>query len=191
MARKRARRSFCPSCDEPLDEGLAAEADPRCPACDEPLQPVKVAPIWRRVAAAAVDGAILLPTAGTLNVLLLLLVDAEPLLGDAQGVDALLRVLELDPFAVVRRIAPFLTMMGLYLGLFWALRGQTVGGRLLRLHIVDWRGHKPHPAIVGLRVITHIAGLLLAGLGWIWAAFDVEKRAWHDHLSRTYVVRDS
>ena len=191
MARKRARRSFCPSCDEPLDEGLAAEADPKCPACDEPLQTVKVAPLHRRFAAAAVDAAILLPTAGLLNWLLLLVVDAEPLLGDADGVDALLRVLELDPFVVLRRIAPFLAMMGLYHGLFWALTGRTIGGRLLKLRVIDWRGHTPHPAFVALRAVAHIAGLLVFGLGWIWAAFDVEKRAWHDLISRTYVVRDS
>jgi uncharacterized RDD family membrane protein YckC len=191
MARKRARRSFCPSCDEPLDEGLAAEADPKCPACDEPLRPVQVAPIWRRAAATAVDAAVLLPTAGLLNWLLLIVVDAEPLLGDAEGVDALLRLLELDPFMVLRRVAPFLVMMGLYVGLFWALTGRTLGGRLLHLRVIDWRGHQPPLALIGLRVVAHLLGLLLGGLGWIWAAFDVEKRAWHDHLSRTYVVRDS
>jgi uncharacterized RDD family membrane protein YckC len=190
MARKRARRSFCPSCDEPLDEGLAAEADPKCPACDEPLQPVKAAPLHRRIAAAAIDAAILLPTAGLLNWLLLVVVDAEPLLGDAEGVDALLRTMELDPFVVLRRVVPFLVMMGLYVGLFWALKGRTVGGRVLGLRVIDWRGHTPHPAIVALRVVAHVGGLLVFGLGWIWTAFDVEKRAWHDHISRTYVVRD-
>jgi uncharacterized RDD family membrane protein YckC len=191
MARKRARRSYCPSCDEPLDEGLAAEPDPKCPACDEPLQPVQAAALWRRVVAAAIDTAVLLPTAGLLNWLLLLVVDAEPLLGDTEGVDALLRLLELDPGVVVRRIAPFLAMTALYLGLFWALTGRTLGGRVMHLRVIDWRGRTPGPALVAVRVATHLAGLALGALGWIWAAFDVEKRAWHDHLSRTYVVRDS
>jgi uncharacterized RDD family membrane protein YckC len=191
MARKRARRSFCPSCDGPLDEGLALEADPKCPACSEPLQPVRIAALWRRVVAAAIDTAILLPTAGLLNWLLLLLVDPEPLLGDARGLDALLRLLELDPGAVLLRIAPFLAMVGIYLGLFWALTGRTIGGRVMHLRVIDWHARTPSPLFVALRVLAHFGGLALGALGWIWAAFDVEKRAWHDHLSRTYVVRDS
>ena len=191
MARKRARTSYCPSCDARLDVALAKETDPRCPECEEPLLPVEAAPLWRRVAAAAVDAAILLPTAGLLNYLLLLLVSPEPLLGDAEGLDALLRLMELEPAAPLRRVAPFFVMSGLYLGLFWALKGRTVGGRLLKLKVVDWRGRPPMPILAVVRVAAHFAGLAVGALGWIWAAFDAENRAWHDHLSRTYVVRDT
>jgi uncharacterized RDD family membrane protein YckC len=191
MARKRARYSYCPSCDARLDAALAKETDPRCPECEEPLLPVQSAPIWRRAAAAAVDTAILLPTAGLLNWLLLLIVNPEPLVGDSEGIDALLRLLELDPAAILRRVAPFFAMSGIYLGLFWTLKGRTIGGRLLRLKVVDWRGRPPTPALAVVRVATHFVGLAAGALGWIWAAFDAEKRAWHDHLSRTYVVRDT
>jgi len=30
--------------------------------------------------------------------------------------------------------------------------------------------------------------LLPAGLGWLWALFDREHRALHDHLAGTYVI---
>ena len=113
------KRSRCPSCDEILDADLAAGDEPTCPACAEPLIPVQVAPIWRRAAAALVDLAILTATAGLLNWGLLALMDLPPLVADAKGIDALLRLLEVDPAALLRRLAPFFVMSGLYLGLFW------------------------------------------------------------------------
>jgi uncharacterized RDD family membrane protein YckC len=192
MASRRARkhkRSRCPSCDEPLDSSLADDDDPRCPACSEPLVPVQVAPIWRRAAAALVDLVILSVTAGVLNWGLLALLDLPPLVADAEGLDAILRLFEIDPRSLLWRLAPFFVMSGLYLGLFWGLNGTTVGARLLGLRVIDDRGQVPRPVWVVVRVVTHFLSGIPGALGWIWAAFDAEKRAWHDHLARTYVVR--
>jgi uncharacterized RDD family membrane protein YckC len=193
MARPRSRpkkRTRCPSCDEPLDGNLADEANPDCPACGEHLLPVRVAPVWRRAAAATIDLGILLGTAGLLNWGLLRLLDLPPLWGDAKGLDALLRVFELTPGQVIGRIAPFLVMAALYFGLFWSITGRTVGAKMLDLRVVDAKGRRPHPLRVSVRVVAHFLSGLPGALGWIWAAFDLEKRAWHDHVAQTYVVRD-
>lgn len=153
--------------------------------------PVVVAPLWRRIAASFVDTVILLATAGLLNWLLLQLADGPALLGDARGIDRLLRILELNPADLIRPIAPLVLMSAIYLALFWTLTGKTPGARLLRLRVVDERGQPPRPLWAGIRVVVHLAGLAVGALGWIWAALDPERRALHDHAARTYVVRDA
>lgn len=193
MAPRRPRPpkpSFCPVCDTTLTADMAAAGSPQCPSCRAGLLPVTVASWWRRGAAAAVDGAILLFTAGPLAWLLVAWSDAPALLDGKTALETLLRLFEIDPLAMLRRIAPLLAMAGLYLGLFWHLSGRTPGLKLLRLRVVDARGRRPGLARTAARVLVTLAGGLLGGLGWLWAAFDFEKRAWHDHAAGTYVVRD-
>lgn len=191
MAFRGPRQTFCPACDGPLPQELSTQAAPACPACNETLLAVRVASTPRRAAAAAIDILILLATAGALNVLLLGLVGGPAVLGDAKGLDALLRVLEQNPLDLLRRIAPAMGMSAIYLGLFWALKGRTPGGRVLGVRVVDWRGRNPHPVWAAVRVLANFIGLSLGALGWIWAALDPQRRALHDHVARTYVVRDA
>lgn len=183
------RRTHCPACDEPLDPGLAQSGEARCPACEQRLIPVEVAGAWRRAAGGLLDLSLLLLTAGLLNWALLSFLDLPSLLGRATGLNALLRMLELDVFELLRRYAPFLGMSALYFGLFWAITGQTPGARLLRIRVVGPHGRPPGPGWTLLRVLTHVLGAIPGALGWIWAAFDLEKRAWHDHAARTWVVK--
>jgi uncharacterized RDD family membrane protein YckC len=193
MAIRRARtpkRSRCPACDEPLDPQLADEACPACPGCGALLLPVEAGAAWRRAVAALIDMGILLVTAGMLNWGLLAMLDLPPLLADARGLDLVLRMLEIDAVALGWRLAPFLVMSAVYLGLFWALTGRTIGEKLLGLRVIDTQGRSPRPVWVAVRVVAHFLSGLPGALGWIWAAFDAEKRAWHDHLARTYVVRN-
>lgn len=152
---------------------------------------MRVAGLWLRAAAGLIDAVVLLVTAGLLNLLLLRWLDPPALLGDARGLDALLRMLDVEPATVLRRCAPALTMAALYFGLFWSLTGQTLGHRMLRLRVVDPYGQPPRPWRAALRVLGHGLGLLLGAMGWLWVAFDREKRGLHDHLARTYVVRES
>ncbi|MCA9709396.1 MAG: RDD family protein [Myxococcales bacterium] len=178
-------------CDAELGPALAEAEDPRCPECSHALAPVRVAGLWRRAAAGALDGLLLLVTAGLLNALLLMWIDPPPLLGDAEGIDALLRVLDLAPTTVLERYAPALVMAALYFGLFWSISGQTPGHRVLRLRVVDPHGDPPRPGRAALRVLGHGLGLAAGAMGWLWVAFDREKRGLADHLAQTYVVRDA
>jgi uncharacterized RDD family membrane protein YckC len=152
--------------------------------------PVHRAPLWRRTAAALVDGAILLATVGPLTWAVLAIVDPDPLIADARGLDALLRMLELSPFDVLDRATPAIMLCGVYFVLFWSLSGRTIGQKLLHIRLVDHRGARPHPLVGLLRYVAKVVGLAPGALGWVWAAFDVENRAWHDHVARTIVVRD-
>lgn len=186
-----AAPSVCPACDTPLPAELAKTPALGCPACEQPLVPRRVAGLWRRAVAGLLDAAVLLLTAGVLNLLLLAWLDPPPLLGDARGLAALLQLLELDPVVVLRRVSPTLVMAALYLGLFWSLTGQTLGHRVLRLRVVDPWGRPPRPWRAAVRLVGHGLGLAIGAMGWLWVAFDREKRGLHDHLARTYVVRES
>lgn len=184
-------RTHCPLCDAPLEPSLGNAGIAVCPACEHSLLPIRVVRVWRRALAGTVDFAILLATAGVLNALVLAWVGSPPLLGHDTGLAALFNLLELDAGALFLRTLPFLGMAAVYFGLFWSTTGRTPGARLLRIRVIDAYGQPPHPAWAVLRVVSHFAGAVVGLLGWWWAMFDLERRAWHDHLARTYVVKDA
>jgi uncharacterized RDD family membrane protein YckC len=206
MAR-RPRPTHCPACDAPLHgtaESVRERSEPTrssavdlttdapsCPKCEQRLFPVRVAGVFRRCGGAAVDGAILFVTAGGLNWALLGMLGVEGPLRGAAGLEALLRLLELDAATLFLHYTPLIGMSGFYFGLFWSLTGRTPGQRLVGIRVVDERGRPPHPIRAGVRVLGLGLGLLPCALGWLWAAFDLERRAWHDHFSQTYVVKDA
>ncbi|MBC8133487.1 MAG: RDD family protein [Deltaproteobacteria bacterium] len=71
------------------------------------------------------------------------------------------------------------------------MAGQTLGMRLAGIRVIASRG-RPPGAVRGLvRVLALPISVLPGGLGWLWALFDREHRALHDHLAGTYVILDS
>ena len=72
-----------------------------------------------------------------------------------------------------------------YFGWFWTHGGQTLGMRTWGVRLIG----EPQTAITWRRCLTRFAAALLSwipcGLGFLWAAFDRDKLAWHDRLSRT------
>jgi uncharacterized RDD family membrane protein YckC len=74
----------------------------------------------------------------------------------------------------------------------WAWRGRTPGKSLLGLAVVR-RGTVPGrgigwPAAFVRAIVCILAGLPL-GLGWAWAFFEREKRAFQDLAAGTWVIR--
>lgn len=73
---------------------------------------------------------------------------------------------------------------------FWVHGGQTLGMRAWRLRIVSEQGDR----VSWGRALARFAGALVAaapaGLGLWWAAFDADRRAWHDRLSGTRVLHE-
>jgi len=194
MALRRPRPpkpSYCPACDAALSGDVANAEDPRCAACETPLLPVKVGGLWRRVGATAVDAVILLFTAGPLAWIVASMSEAPALLGGKTALEMLLRAFEVDFTTWLARAAPLLVMAGVYLGLFWHLSGRTPGQKLLKIRVVDAMGARPSIARTAVRVLATLAGGTVGLLGWLWIAVDLEKRAWHDWLAGTYVVRDA
>ena len=78
-----------------------------------------------------------------------------------------------------------------YFGYFWSKNGQSLGMKLVNVKVVRRSEGEPLSFLrAGLRgsVGYWISGLVF-GLGYIWAAFDSNKEAWHDKIFDTWVVQ--
>jgi uncharacterized RDD family membrane protein YckC len=76
-----------------------------------------------------------------------------------------------------------------YFVLFHGIDGQTIGKRLLRLRVVGPENERMGYLRAALRWIATLALAPLL-LGFLWVFLSREKRAWHDYLARTWVVRE-
>jgi len=81
-----------------------------------------------------------------------------------------------------------LTVTFLFFGWFWTHGGQTLGMRAWRFHVQQADGNTITWPQALIRFIGAIISWLCAGLGFIWILFDGENQAWHDKLSKTYLV---
>jgi len=83
----------------------------------------------------------------------------------------------------------FALLLLTYLTIFTIYGGQTVGKMLLGLRVVSLDGHSVKTA----GALRRALGMLLAGLpglaGFLWTAFDLERRGWHDYIGGTLVVQ--
>ncbi|HEX8130552.1 MAG TPA: RDD family protein [Pyrinomonadaceae bacterium] len=82
-------------------------------------------------------------------------------------------------------------LMFLYLMTATALAGRTWGMSLVSLRTVDAQtGMSPSTGQCVRRAIGYMLSLATLGLGLLYAFFDAEGRAAHDHLSGTIVIAD-
>jgi uncharacterized RDD family membrane protein YckC len=75
-----------------------------------------------------------------------------------------------------------------YFGYFLSTRGATPGKLLLGLQVIRSDGSGITFARGAARYLAQIVSGIILAIGYIIAAFDVEKRALHDHLCDTRVV---
>jgi uncharacterized RDD family membrane protein YckC len=86
--------------------------------------------------------------------------------------------------------ATFVVVSFLYLTVCIAFTGRTLGMRLLSLRVIDARtGLIPTGGQSAGRAVIYILSLLSAGLTFIFAFIDPDRRAFHDRFTRTAVVR--
>jgi uncharacterized RDD family membrane protein YckC len=96
-------------------------------------------------------------------------------------------ILDRNPMAV-GAVGLFAGLTGLYQLYFAGIAGQTFGMRLMGIRLICGRGRPPGPGRGLLRLIALVVSAGPAGLGWLWALFDREHRALHDHVAGTYVI---
>ena len=133
-------------------------------------------PLWRRLAAASYDGFVVLALwfIGTALIM--------PLSHAAVSPD--------HPLAELLYRAYLLAIGYGFFAFFWLRDGQTVGMLAWRIKLVDSRGGKP----VGweqtlLRYLAALLSWAALGLGFWWVLFDPERKAWHDRLSGTELIK--
>ncbi|MGH9315156.1 MAG: RDD family protein, partial [Vicinamibacterales bacterium] len=135
----------------------------------------------RRLAAGAIDGAIVLAT--DLGVLYFTLRLCGLGLADALGIP-------LVPFAGF-----LLLLNGGYVAAFTAASGQTIGKMAAGIKVVGVPGSEADArsrvsfGFAALRTVAYLASALPVGLGFVPAFVGRDRRALHDRLAETQVVR--
>jgi len=114
----------------------------------------------------------------------------SPIIGLSANADGGIMALLLGSLALV--LIVFLWVFQFfYFGYFWSKGGQTLGMKLMKIKVVRSSEDQPISFVRGgLRgtVGYWISGFIF-GLGFIWAAFDADKEAWHDKFFDTWVVQ--
>jgi uncharacterized RDD family membrane protein YckC len=149
---------------------------------------VTVAGFWRRFAQAFVDGCIVLPVALLLSWVAGKLSGLVLPAARSAGIDYWLDLALAGEPALWGGIFLGATIIALYLGLFVALQGRTLGMRLLKLRVIDLYGATPGPLRAAVRALGYVACAFTLGLGFVWVGFDREKRGLHDWIAGTYVI---
>lgn len=150
---------------------------------------VTVAGFWRRLGAAAVDAAVILPIALLLTWISSAIAGIHLPPGRNRGLDFWLDlVLTSDP-AVMTAVIITLAVTSLYLFVWQATVAQTLGMRVLKLQVIDLYGEPPSYLRAGIRTAGYLVSLATLFLGFLWIGFDAEKRGLHDWIAGTYVIR--
>jgi len=86
---------------------------------------------------------------------------------------------------------PALLFLGVaaYNATMWQLKGTTVGGVICGLKVVRLDDRPIDWGIAIVRALGGFLSLFVAGIGFIWVAFDDEKQSWHDKIAGTTIVK--
>jgi uncharacterized RDD family membrane protein YckC len=77
-----------------------------------------------------------------------------------------------------------------YFSFLWSRNGQSIGMRLLNIKVLKRDGALMGFWSAGFRgTLGYWISGLVFGLGFLWAAFDGNKEAWHDKIFGTGVFR--
>jgi uncharacterized RDD family membrane protein YckC len=74
--------------------------------------------------------------------------------------------------------------------MFWSLTGRTIGKWMMGLRVVASNGHPPTIWHSTIRAVGYAVSAIVFWLGFIWVIIDDNRKAWHDHMARTWVVYD-
>jgi uncharacterized RDD family membrane protein YckC len=77
----------------------------------------------------------------------------------------------------------------IYNVVMWATKGTTIGGIVCGLKLVRLDDRPVDWGVAIVRGLSAFLSLAVAGLGFIWVAFDDEKQSWHDKIAGTTIVR--
>lgn len=76
-----------------------------------------------------------------------------------------------------------------YSAVMWKTKGTTIGGVICGLKVVRLDDRPLDWGVAIVRALTAFLSLFVAGLGFIWVAFDDEKQSWHDKVAGTTIVK--
>ena len=82
----------------------------------------------------------------------------------------------------------FIVALAYFTGL-WAWKGTTIGGIVLKLHVVRCDGRPVTFLAALVRGLAAALSVIVLFLGFLWIAWDHDKQGWHDKIAGTIVVR--
>ena len=82
----------------------------------------------------------------------------------------------------------FIVALAYFAGM-WAWKGTTVGGIVLKLHVVRCDGQPVTFMAALVRGLAAAFSAIVLFLGFLWIAWDRDKQGWHDKIAGTIVVR--
>lgn len=175
----------------PTSRGTSSGAHTTHTAHHDGVLRVRVTGFSRRFAAVLIDTVLLASLSVVVTVATAVALGSPLPRAQEIGPDLLVAgILDRNPMAV-GAIGLFLGLTLLYELYCTGMAGQTVGMRLVHIRVIGARG-RPPGAVRGLvRVLAFAVSVLPGALGWLWALFDREHRALHDHLAGTYVIIDT
>jgi uncharacterized RDD family membrane protein YckC len=110
-----------------------------------------------------------------------------PFMGAADATDSGLLALIAGGVALVLAVILFFLQF-FYFGWLWSRNGQSLGMRAVNIKVLRRDGAKLSFLRAALRgTIGYWISGLVFGLGFLWAAFDGRKEAWHDKMFDTGV----
>jgi uncharacterized RDD family membrane protein YckC len=170
----------------PKGEPTPAPARPR-PALEG--HTVYVAGFWHRFVAVTVDAIAVLPITALLTYVTGKIAGIGLPHARRTGIDYWIDLALAGDPGLWGSLGLAIAIVALYLFLFQAGLGGTPGMRLLRLRVIDVYGDPPGLVRSAIRTLGYVASAATLGLGFVWIAFDREKRGLHDWVAGTYVIR--
>lgn len=104
-------------------------------------------------------------------------------------IDALILLLPTFAFGGGRLFGGFVVAFVYHWLLIAYWNGQTVGKRVLNIRITRPDGSPVDPGAAAARSAMRIVSGIPLGLGFLWAAWDADKRTWHDAVADTRAYR--
>jgi uncharacterized RDD family membrane protein YckC len=151
----------------------------------------QVASIRRRVAAGAIDGAVIF--GGFLaSSAAFVFTSCHAVLQHSgappdHAMHTIAEQIGLQPgMVLVAGAATFAFLYLLYQALFFSFSGATPGMRAARIALCTFAEENPARSAMRRRILAVLLSACPLGLGFLWAAFDEERLTWHDRVSRMY-----
>lgn len=152
---------------------------------------VFVVGFWKRLAAAAIDLAVVVPVALIITWIASKIagVHLPPSNLRLTDVDLWLDLVIARDSALVMGMVLFTAIGLVYLVVFHIVVGRTLGMRAMKMKVIDVYGDPPSPRRCLVRCAGYLASAATLFLGFLWIGFDSEKRGLQDWIAGTYVIR--
>jgi uncharacterized RDD family membrane protein YckC len=141
----------------------------RRPGIEIPLQ---AAPLSRRMAAAAIDGMIILLATAAFGLIFWKVTATRPPLTQILGLMA---------------VVPCL-LWAAYQYLLLVYAGTTPGLRFAGLEVARFDGTMANRSLRRWRVLASYLGAVSLGMGYVWVLLDEDALCWHDRITHTYLA---